>query len=59
MRTLTCLAAVSLAMLALPACRNPFRTYDDEYGRVVDEAELRTAQRLDMGEGAAAPDGPT
>jgi outer membrane protein TolC len=54
--THTTLAA---AMIVLPACRDPFRTYEDEFGRVADEETLHTAKVLPMeGEPMEKPDTP-
>ena len=40
------------AIAAVPACRNPFRTYEDEYGRLADPQSLRSAEVLPLAEKA-------
>ncbi len=41
-------AAPALVALTLSACRNPLKTYDDELGRRVDAASLRSADNLPL-----------
>ncbi|MHC4218083.1 MAG: TolC family protein [Planctomycetota bacterium] len=45
-------AALAATLLAVPACKSPFRTYDDEFGRVADEEALHTAIVLPLTEKA-------
>ena len=40
------------AITAVPACRNPFRTYGDEYGALGDPQSLRSAEVLPLAEKA-------
>ncbi|MHC4765039.1 MAG: TolC family protein [Planctomycetota bacterium] len=47
--THTILAAV---MIVMPACRDPFRTYEDEFGRVADGETLHTAKVLPLADKA-------
>ena len=42
------LAMTALAVIVLPACRNPLRTYIDETGRVADEQRLHTVDALNL-----------
>jgi len=54
----TALAASLAATTLLAACRNPFTTYEDEYGRVASEAELHTVEQMKVSGGADIPEHP-
>ncbi len=49
---LTKLAGLGVVAAAIAACRNPFATYPDEYGRVADERTLRTVDPLPLSDSA-------
>jgi hypothetical protein len=47
--------ATMAALIVLPACRDPFKTYEDEYGRVADPKTLHTARLLPLADKAGEP----
>jgi outer membrane protein TolC len=43
---------LAAALIVLPACRDPFRTYEDEFGRVADDQTLHTVKVLPLADKA-------
>jgi outer membrane protein TolC len=56
MRSALTTSAVATGLI-LAGCRNPFRTYTDEYGRVVGQEVLHTIEALPLEEQALPADG--
>jgi outer membrane protein len=47
--------ATMAALIVLPACRDPFKTYEDEYDRVTDPETLHTAKLLPLADKVGEP----